>query len=469
MRRDTSVASGGPQREQRPARRFGASCAVRVALPLSLCLTLHLCQQLGSPTVLAAAAARTQGTTHRAAARATTAALEQNAPSADGSCTYPGKTYRGRPWALQRVLLDDLWKESTGKGVRVAVVDTGVDARHPQLAANVDSGGGNFLPAKDSRGRPLERGAANGTSDSAGHGTRVAGIIAARPTPGTGFAGLAPDATILPVRHNDAAGNGSAGTLAQAIRYAVAADADVINISQDTAGAVRPSAALEEAVAAALRSDVVLVAAAGNRGTGGRSRPTYPASYPGVLAVAASDRSNERAPFSQAGDFVGVAAPGVDIVSTVPGGGHCADHGTSFAAPYAAGVAALLRAKHGDWTRQQIVARIQQTAERSAPGADRLLGWGVVDPVRALDTDGVAEPPVRPVAEAAGHASAREAPVPGGLRVTETADERDGRLAAYAVLAGAALAASVAGAAVAGRRARRVRRVRREGADLAAR
>ncbi|RFU83325.1 type VII secretion-associated serine protease mycosin [Streptomyces triticagri] len=389
------------------------------------------------------------------------ASLHATPAAADGSCTYPGKNYRGRPWALQRVLLDELWQESTGKGVTVAVIDTGVDARHPQLTAGVDRRGGHdVLPPKDDRSGAPERGAGDGTTDSAGHGTRVAGLIAARPARGTGFAGLAPDATILPVRHNDAEGSGSAGTLAEAVRYAVVAGADVINISQDTAGAVRPSPVLEEAVADALRHDVVLVAAAGNRGTGGRSRPTYPASYDGVLAVAASDRSNERAPFSQAGDFVGVAAPGVDIVSTVPGGGHCAGHGTSFAAPHVAAVAALLRAKHRDWTRQQIVARIQQTAERSAPGPDRLLGWGVVDPVRALDTDGVDEPPVRPVAVSAAEveARAREAPVPGGLRATETAAERDGRLAAYAVLAGGALAAGLAGAAVAGSQARRVRR-----------
>ncbi|MFH8475269.1 type VII secretion-associated serine protease mycosin [Streptomyces sp. NPDC018000] len=370
-------------------------------------------------------------------------------------CTFNTKNYAGRPWALQRVLMDELWKQSTGKGVRVAVIDTGVDVKNPQLTKAVDTGSGrNFLPKdlKDDNGSKIERGKENGTTDVVGHGTKVAGIIAAREMKGTGFTGLAPDATIIPIQQNDAEGHGTAQSLADSIRYAAnEADADIINISQDTANAVKPAPVLKQEVDAALAKEIVIVASAGNDGLGGNVKETYPASYDGVLAVAASDRNNERAAFSQSGDFVGVAAPGVDMISTVPGGGHCADNGTSFSAPYVAGVAALIKAEHKDWTQEQIVAQIQQTAERSIAGHDRRVGWGVVDPVRALTEDD--KPIEQPVAHEG--VSKGEAPVPAALQLGETADERNARLATYVVVGGAVLVAAIAGAAVAVRDMRR--------------
>ncbi|WP_343234904.1 type VII secretion-associated serine protease mycosin [Streptomyces sp. S4.7] len=375
--------------------------------------------------------------------------------SADtGQCSFPGEKYEGRPWALQRVLLDELWKQSTGKNVKVAVIDTGVDIRNPQLAKAVDTGGGvNLMPpgAKDDNGNKLERGNANGTTDVVGHGTKVAGIIAARPAKGTGFVGLAPDATIIPIQQNDAFGNGSAETLADAINHAIEQDADVINISQDTADAVEPTELLKQAVDDALAAEIVVVASAGNDGLDGKVKETYPASYDGVLAVAASDRNNERASFSQSGEFVGIAAPGVDMVTTVPGGGHCADNGTSFSAPYVAGIAALIKSKHDGWTQEQIVAQIQQTAERSIPGRDRLVGWGVVDPVRALTEDD------KPVEEPVAHegVTRAEAPTPAEIHLSETAEERNSRLATYVVVGGVVLVAAITGGSVALRDARR--------------
>ncbi|MFW3471758.1 type VII secretion-associated serine protease mycosin [Streptomyces microflavus] len=384
-------------------------------------------------------------------------ALPVPAAAADDAtqCTFPSKKYPGRPWSLQRVLMDELWKQSTGKGVRVAVVDTGVDVKNPQLTAAVDVKAGRNLmrkDLKDANGGKLERGKENGTTDTVGHGTKVAGIIAAREAKGTGFTGLAPDATIIPIQQNDADGNGTAETLAQAIRYAVdTAKADIINISQDTADALEPTPLLKQAVDHALAKDIVVVASAGNDGMGGNVKPTYPASYEGVLAVASSDRNNERAYFSQGGGFVGIAAPGVDMISTVPGGGHCADNGTSFSAPYVAGVAALIKAKHPGWTQRQIVAQIQQTAERSVAGHDRHVGWGVVDPVRALTEDD--KPIDRPVAREG--MSKGEAPTPAQLHLGETADERNARLATYVVVGGGVLVAAIAGAAVAVRDMRR--------------
>ncbi|WP_078940956.1 type VII secretion-associated serine protease mycosin [Streptomyces sp. XY152] len=371
-----------------------------------------------------------------------------------GRCTFPSKKYEGRPWALQRVNLDALWAQSKGKGVRVAVIDTGVDVKNPQLSDAVDaSKGRNFLPSKNAEGEKIERGNAQGTTDTVGHGTRVAGIIAARPAEGTGFVGLAPEATIIPIKQNDAEGNGTAKTLADSIRHAVQAGADVINISQDTANAVEPDPSLKAAVDHALGRQVVVVASAGNDGLGGNVKVTYPASYEGVLAVASSDRNNERAPFSQSGEFVGVAAPGVDMISTVPGNGHCSDNGTSFSAPYVAGVAALLKAKFPKWTARQIVAQIEQTAERSIPGHDRLVGWGVIDPVKALTDVDPARPVESPRAEE-GEIHAK-APAVAPLHLGETAEERNTRLGTYVVVGGLVLAAGLAGTAVAVRDARR--------------
>ncbi|MGV9693737.1 type VII secretion-associated serine protease mycosin [Streptomyces sp. NPDC003444] len=410
-------------------------------------------------------------TTHRAAALLTagTLALLLSAPAAaaasprggpaldgGGECTFPmKKQIEGTPWPLQRVLLDELWQDTKGKGVRVAVIDTGVDDVNPQLRTAVDAKSGKdyLKPDKKNPGAGDEkRGKTDGTVDEVGHGTKVAGIIAARPRKGTGFVGLAPEATIIPIRQNDEKNSGKTDTMAQAIDWAVAKNAHVINISQDTTQALSPESTLARAVANAIAKGVVVVASAGNDGMDGALRDTYPAAFPGVLAVASSDRNNERAAFSQSGTFVGVAAPGVDIVSTVPGGGQCVDNGTSFSAPYVAGVAALLRAKYPKWTPAQVVARIEQTAVRSVNGHDNHVGWGVVDPVRAL-ADLPGTPPSSPTPDPGPPKP--PAPEPARLALSETPQERSERLATYALGIGGVLVAVVAGTATVIRDGRR--------------
>ncbi|MFE7181619.1 type VII secretion-associated serine protease mycosin [Streptomyces erythrochromogenes] len=368
-----------------------------------------------------------------------------------GECTFPmKKQIEDRPWALQRLLLDELWaqtkgKDKSGASVRVAVIDTGVDRANPQLSGALDIGAGkDFVDPKGG----------DGTTDTVGHGTKVAGLIAARPQAGTGFVGLAPDATIIPIRQNDGQGKGNALSLSQAIDHAVAKGARVINISQDTDVPLSADSELGKSVQKAVAADIVVVASAGNDGMSGQKRKTYPAAFPGVLAVGASDRNNERAAFSQPGDFIGVAAPGVDMVSTVPGFGQCIDNGTSFSAPYVAGVAALLRAEHGDWSAQQIVWQIQNTAERAVNGRDDYVGWGVVDPVRALSQDQQA--PKAPVPDPGPPPAA--APQAAPLRLTETAQERQERYGTYALGIGAVLIAVIAGVATVIRDARSRRR-----------
>ncbi|MER6447140.1 type VII secretion-associated serine protease mycosin [Streptomyces venezuelae] len=404
-------------------------------------------------TLLAAAFALTLASGGTGTAAAADGAPAPQAPYAlrvdgAGECTFPmKKQIEDRPWALQRLLLDELWaqtkgKDKSGNSVRVAVIDTGVDRANPQLSAAIDTGAGkDFVDPKGG----------DGTTDTVGHGTKVAGLIAARPQQGTGFVGLAPDSTIIPIRQNDGQGKGNALNLSQAIDHAVAKGAQVINISQDTDAQLTADSELGKSVQKALAANIVVVASAGNDGMSGQKRKTYPAAFPGVLAVGASDRNNERAQFSQPGDFIGVAAPGVDMVSTVPGFGQCIDNGTSFSAPYVAGVAALLRAKHADWSAQQIVWQIQNTAERAVNGRDDWVGWGVIDPVRALSHDQQA--PTAPVPDPGPPPAA--APEAAPMRLTETAQEREERYGTYALGIGAVLIAVIAGTATVVRDSRR--------------
>ncbi|MGI5403292.1 type VII secretion-associated serine protease mycosin [Streptomyces sp. CA-135486] len=412
------------------------------------------------PQLRRKAALLTAATALTGLAAAPPAAYADEAPNelginGSGECTFPmKKQIEGIPWPLQRVLLDELWQDTKGKGVRVAVIDTGVDNDNVQLKSAVDASAGRDLlkPDKESSSDD-KRGKTDGTVDEVGHGTKVAGIIAARPRKGTGFVGLAPEATIIPIRQNDEKNSGNDKTMATAIDHAIAKGAGVINISQDTTKPLSLGSELNKAVQRAINAKIVVVASAGNDGMDGKLKNTYPAAFPGVLAVASSDRNNERAVFSQAGTFVGVAAPGVDVVSTVPGNGQCVDNGTSFSAPYVAGVAALLKAKYPEWSVPQIIAQIEQTAERSINGHDNFVGWGVVDPVRALSGDG------RPIDAPRADPGPPKAlaPEPAHLAMTETVQERNERYATYALGIGVVLVAVVAGAATVIRDTRRKR------------
>jgi membrane-anchored mycosin MYCP len=355
--------------------------------------------------------------------------------TSSSECVFGGGNIKSTPWSLQRILLDQLRAESTGKNVTVAVIDTGVDKANAQLADAIAPGGKDFV------------GNTGGIRDNEGHGTRVAGIIAARPYKGTGFAGIAPDAKILPIRYTggeDEKKPGSSKTMYQAIDYAIAKHAKIINISSDTVGR-QNNADLQAAVQRAVKAGVLIVAAAGNEGQNGLSADTYPAAYPGVLAVAASDRNDERAFFSQAGGFVDVAAPGVGMVSTVPKGGQCTADGTSFAAPYVAGVAALLASKHPDWSAAQITTRIEESAKRTGRGPNRFLGWGVVDPVAALADDSL--PATRAVTDPKPDLVAGQV-VPMAVTMGESQAERDQRTAMYVMGGSLVLVLVVAGSGV---------------------
>ncbi|WP_320065894.1 type VII secretion-associated serine protease mycosin [Micromonospora sp. RTGN7] len=300
-----------------------------------------------------------------------------------------------RQWHLDALRVTEAHEISTGEGVTVAVIDTGVYAAHPDLAGRVLDG--RRLIGRDDKGKVDER----------NHGTGVAGLIAARGG-GRGHAlGIAPRARILPVT---IATNTFAGSnLPEGIRYAVDRGAKVINISN---GGPTTSTALDEAVRYAQSRDVVVVAAAGNAEQGD-AEVLYPARLPGVIAVGATDRDGEPWSGGTRGEQIAITAPGVDISTTAgrwsdltEGGYVTVDGGTSAAAPLVAGAAALIRARYPQASAAEVVNRLVSTArDAGPPGRDDRYGFGRLDLVRALTAE---VPPVDanplgavPVAESA--------------------------------------------------------------------
>lgn len=281
------------------------------------------------------------------------------------------------PWAQRQLAPERVWPLTTGAGVTVAVVDTGVDASVPQLR------GGTVLRGIDT----TKPGGGPADTDCYGHGTFVAGIIAAAPMSGTGYAGVAPGVQILPIRCANTDDPKKDGALtpegmAAGIRAAVDGGARVINVSASTA---EQNQQLADAVGYAASHDVVLVASAANSAETG-DPVTYPAAYPSVIAVGAVDEAGQHAEFSQTGPFVSLVAPGVNVLGLGPGGpGHWQGQGTSYAAPIVAGAAALVRAYRPTLSAAQVKHRLLTTATHPAAQLpDPALGWGTVDLLAAV-------------------------------------------------------------------------------------
>jgi subtilisin family serine protease len=265
--------------------------------------------------------------------------------------------------------LPSAWDVTRGSsGVKIAIVDTGVDLDHPDLAPRI-------LPGYDF---------VNGDSvaqDDEGHGTMVAGIAAAATDNGIGVAGVAWNASIMPLKVLDETGAGWDFDIARAITWAADSGAQVINLSL---GGPDNSITLYDAIDYARKKGVVVVAAAGNEGA-----PIF--SYPGVyadVAVAATDGVGDAAWFSNSGYWVDLTAPGIDITSTAlasgPAEAYASGAGTSFASPIVAGVAALVRAQHPEWSQGQVVTEVLSGWDRGPRGLDPFYGLGLVDAYAAV-------------------------------------------------------------------------------------
>lgn len=266
-------------------------------------------------------------------------------------------------WNFKKPRFPQAWSKVDGrKGIKVAVVDSGIDAGHPDIRGKISA----------------QRDFANGdgrAEDRVGHGTHVAGTIAARTNNRRGVAGGCPQCSLLVAK---VFGQGGAydSDIAKGINWSANRHAKAINLSLGGPG---KSAILKRAVDRAWNKGSVVVAAAGNEST---SRPSYPAAYGKVIAVAATTRSDRRASFSNYGSWVDVAAPGVQIASTVPGG-YANYSGTSMAAPHVSALTGLL-ADRG-FSKKRIRGRIQSTAVDLGPrGRDPYYGYGRVDAARAV-------------------------------------------------------------------------------------
>jgi len=300
---------------------------------------------------------------------------------------------RAQQWALDAMHTQQAWQTTKGKGITVAVLDTGVEADHPDLV-------GNVLPTKDMIGF----GAEQGDRAWARHGTAMAGIIAGHghgPGDADGVMGIAPEAKILPVRvileDGDTARGKARSTrgnaLAEGIRWATDHGADVINLSLgDDSASAHPEPAEDEAVQYALKKNVAVVASAGNGGDKG-DHVSYPAAYPGVIAATAVDRFGIRASFSTRRWYATVSAPGDKIVIADPDHKYYEGWGTSAASAFVSGAVALIKAAHPGLTPAQIKQLLEDTARNPpAGGRDDSRGFGMIDPAAAIKAAGRLKP-----------------------------------------------------------------------------
>ncbi|MEU9506060.1 S8 family serine peptidase [Micromonospora sp. NPDC048170] len=327
--------------------------------------------------------------------------------AAPAGCTRPAGVHTaGNPWATDLLGPRRVWPLSTGSGVRVAVLGTGVDARNAQ-----------FRPGQVEDGRDVLLNRDGATDDCDGRGTFAAGLIAARPHDETTFAGLAPGVSVLPVRYTQTTSQGDGavdpGRLAAAIDVAVAARARVIYV---VIPATRNTAQLRAATARAIAADIVVVSPAAS-GPPARGATSYPTALPGVLAVGAFGPDGA-VTSTESGDHIGVAAPGKQLLSLSAGAGGRLGHSPTvddpaYAAAFVAGTAALLRAYRPELRTAEVVRRIESTAHRTAfDGHHPQLGWGMVDPYRAVAAEGVEDPPGAVGASAQPVAAARPDPGP---------------------------------------------------------
>jgi len=276
------------------------------------------------------------------------------------------------PWGVDRIDADLVWKTTTGDPIRVAVLDTGIDTAHPDLKDNLKGGINTIALIK-------------GYNDDNGHGTHVAGIIAALNNT-VGVVGVGPKIDLYAIKALDGQGSGYLSDIIEGLDWAIQNKMQVVNMSLGTTVDVL---SFKEAVQRANAAGIVQVVAAGNNG----GAVNYPAAYSEVIAVSAIDKTNTIASWSSRGVEVDLAAPGVDIYSTYKGKIYKTLSGTSMAAPHVSGVVALLLSVpqkcdtdlNGVCSPAEIQQRLKATAkDLGAVGSDNLYGAGLVDAGKAV-------------------------------------------------------------------------------------
>jgi thermitase len=280
----------------------------------------------------------------------------------------PNDFYWAKQWGPQKIEADWAWNTTTGKSsLLVAVVDSGIDYTHPDLVTNYVPLGYDWVD-KD-----------NDPIDNYGHGTHIAGIIAATINNSIGIAGLA-QVRIMAERGLDNDGHGYEDDLANAIIHAVDEGANIINLSWGG----DESMLIHDAIEYAYANDVLVIASAGNDGT---SNKHYPAAHEEVVAVTATDATDKPAFFTSFGDWVEVAAPGVNILSTMWSGSYKNMSGTSMAAPHVSGAAALIWSRSPNMTRDQLIKQLLYTSDDLGDqGFDEYYGYGRINIRRAIET-----------------------------------------------------------------------------------
>jgi type VII secretion-associated serine protease mycosin len=281
----------------------------------------------------------------------------------------PNDEHIGQQWALETIHAFDAWDITTGSDIVVAVVDTGVTTNHPDLE-------GKILPGYNAL---LENSA---SADNNGHGTAIAGLIAARTNNQMGVAGVCWGCMILPVKVLNDQGAGDDATLARGIRWATDHGAHIINLSL---GGAENSQALRDAVEYAYQQGVLLIAASGNEQRLGNFT-NYPAAYPQVVAVGATTNADKLAGFSNTGEHIDLVAPGVALWTTTLDGSFGPPNGTSFSSPFVSGVAALVKSIRPDLSHADVACILKASADDLGPvGKDTEYGWGRLHARRALE------------------------------------------------------------------------------------
>jgi thermitase len=285
----------------------------------------------------------------------------------------------GQQYSLKVTNTAAAWDVNPGTAKTiVAIVDSGIDMNHPDLKAKIVPQSYNTLDKS------------NNPKDDHGHGTHCAGIAAAIADNAEGIAGVAPGVGLMAVKVLDARGGGSDATIAEGVVYATDNGAKVISMSL---GLYKRSKVIEDALQYALDHDVTLVASAGNNNAENDpvAKPHLPSTHPGVIEVAATDDKDAKAKFSNFGKTVSVAAPGVNILSTLPTYSVGRDlnygmmSGTSMAAPFVAGLAGLVRSQHPGLTQAQVKAKIEAAADDlGAKSFDTIFGHGRVNSLNAV-------------------------------------------------------------------------------------